>query len=162
MRNSLRTRLLSPRLVSGLLLALVYVAPQQAAQSAAPATQACTVSGVVQSGAVVLPGVSVAALGPDGTEIAATSTEQNGSYVLKLTGPGRDQLRRAAYSIGLNLAEGRGSRSRKQQRRFFDIAMASLRECQAVLVIEGLENTEVGKTADQLGAAVYSLIRNML
>ena len=97
MRNSLRTRLLSPRLVSGLVLALVYVAPQQAAQPPAPARQACSVSGVVQSGAVVLPGVSVAALGPDGTEIAATSTEQNGSYVLRLTGPG-------AYSVRLSLA----------------------------------------------------------
>ena len=81
---------------------------------------------------------------------------------LKLTGPGRDQLRRAAYSIGLNLAEGRGSRSRRQQRKFFDIALGSLRECQAVLVIEGLESTDLGKKADQLGAALYSLIRSML
>ena len=62
------------------------------------------------------------------------------TQALNLTGPGRDQLRRAAYSIALNLAEGRGSRSKRQQRRFFDIAMASLRECQAVLRIEALED----------------------
>ena len=102
MCNSLRTRLFSPRFASGLLLALVYVAPQQAAQSPAPAAQACTVSGIVQSGAVVLPGVSVTALGSDGTEIAATSTEQNGSYVLKLTGPG-------AYNIRVSLAAFAGT-----------------------------------------------------
>ena len=41
--------------------------------------------------------MSVAALGSDGTEIAATSTEQNGSYVLKVTGPG-------AYNIRVSLA----------------------------------------------------------
>jgi len=79
-----------------------------------------------------------------------------------VTGPGRDQLARAAYSIGLNLAEGRGSRSRKQQRRFFDIAMASLRECQGVLLIEQLENTEAGKLADRLGGAIHQLIKGMV
>jgi len=115
MRNSLRTRLFSPRLVSGLVLALVYVAPQQAAQSPTPAAQACAVSGVVQSGAVVLPGVSVAALGSDGAEIAATSTEQNGSYVLRVTGPGTYNIRvsLAAFAattreVTLTAAECRG------------------------------------------------------
>ena len=81
---------------------------------------------------------------------------------LGLTGPGRDQLSRAAYSIGLNLEEGRGSRTYKQQRRFFDIAMASLRECQAVLVIERLEESEAGKLADRLGGAIHQLRRKMI
>ncbi|MEI8347736.1 MAG: four helix bundle protein, partial [Pseudomonadota bacterium] len=45
----------------------------------------------------------------------------------------KDQLLRASSSIALNLAEGRGKRTPKDQRRFFDIAFGSVREVQSVL-----------------------------
>ena len=80
------------RLAAGLALALVYVAPQQA-QSTTQSSQPCAVSGLVQSGSVPLPGVAIVALGADGAEVASTSSEQNGSYVLRLAAPGTYQIR---------------------------------------------------------------------
>ena len=79
---------------------------------------------------------------------------------LPLKGDARDQLARAARSIVLNLAEGRGRRTTKDQVRFFQIAFASLRECQAVLDLECLSETELRKLADKLAAHLYRLIQN--
>ena len=79
---------------------------------------------------------------------------------LSLRGNMRDQLCRAASSIPLNLAEGRGKPTTKDQVRFFSIAMGSLRECQAILLIEGLDNSPAGVTLDRLGASLYRLIDN--
>ncbi len=78
---------------------------------------------------------------------------------LPVTGDAKDQLWRAARSIVLNLAEGRGKRTTKDQVRFFTIAFGSLRECQAVLTLELLEDTEAWCLLDQLAAALYSLIK---
>jgi hypothetical protein len=83
--------LLSPpataRLAAGVALTLVYVVPQYA-QSPSQAVTPCSISGLVQSGAQPLPGVTVVALGPDGAEHATTSTEANGAYVMRLSQPG--------------------------------------------------------------------------
>ncbi len=53
--------------------------------------------------------------------------------------PGRaclgDQLRRAATSITLNIAEGAGEFSKKEKARFYRMAMRSGTECAAVLDI---------------------------
>ena len=46
------------------------------------------------------------------------------------------------------------------QKRFFHIAMGSVRECQAVLMIGGLQATEAWKTLDSLAAHLYKLIEN--
>ncbi|RMG42543.1 MAG: four helix bundle protein [Candidatus Dadabacteria bacterium] len=80
---------------------------------------------------------------------------------LPLKGTMRDQLLRAASSIALNLAEGRGKSSLKDQRRFFHIALGSLRECQAIFILEELEESPAYKVLDSLGAHLYRLIQNM-
>jgi len=94
--NPQRGRHFSPRVISrlaaGFGLALVYVAPPLA-QSTSPASQPCAVSGLVQSGSLPLPGVAIVALGADGAELSSTSSEQNGSYLLRLKGPGTVSIR---------------------------------------------------------------------
>ena len=42
----------------------------------------------------------------------------------------KDQLLRAASSIALNLGEGAGKRTRKDMKKFYQIAFGSIRECQ--------------------------------
>ena len=76
---------------------------------------------------------------------------------LRLKGAVRDQLERASLSIVTNLAEGSGKLG-KDRKRFFQIAMGSLRETQALLEIS--ESQEAAKIADQLGANLYRLLQN--
>ena len=71
-----------------------------------------------------------------------------------------DQLQRAASSVALNLAEGAGRFSKKDQKRFFHIAFGSLRECQAILDLEAKNSEEIGACADKLAAHLYKLIRS--
>ena len=77
---------------------------------------------------------------------------------LCLTGAMRDQLGRAALSIALNLAEGSGKRSPADQCRFCEIAFGSVRECQAVLELANMENTEAAQILDTVAAANFKLI----
>jgi four helix bundle protein len=70
----------------------------------------------------------------------------------------KDQLLRAASSVPLNLAEGAAKSSPRDQRRFFEISMGSLRESQAILMIAMPPNHESLKVADQLAAAMYRLL----
>ncbi len=79
------------------------------------------------------------------------------SKYLKLRNPLKDQLERAVLSIFLNIAEGTG-KSGKDRKRFYEIAMGSLRETKACLDL--VENNELIKLADQLGASLFCLIRN--
>ena len=72
----------------------------------------------------------------------------------------KDQLSRAASSIVLNLAEGAGRFGRKDQKKFFNIAFASLRECQAVLDLERINNTLILDCADNLAAHLFKLIKS--
>ncbi len=71
-----------------------------------------------------------------------------------------NQFVRAASSIALNLAEGAGRNGRKDQRRFFHIAMGSLRECQAVLDLAFSTEHPARQTADVLGAHLFKLIKS--
>ena len=78
----------------------------------------------------------------------------------QVSGHLREQLRRAAESIALNLAEGRGRPTRREQIRFFSIAMGSLRECQAALTLAGLQGGGAWRACDHLAASLYRLIKN--
>ncbi len=77
----------------------------------------------------------------------------------KLPSALQSQLDRAASSIALNLAEGRGRNSYKDQLRFFHIALGSLRECEAILTLANLTETPIWKTLDSLGAHLFKLIK---
>ena len=77
--------------------------------------------------------------------------------VITLKGELKDQLFRAASSIVLNLAEGSGKRTIPDQKRFYRIAMGSLRESQAILDLLGTEKVDVIAIADKLGAHLYKL-----
>ena len=72
----------------------------------------------------------------------------------------QSQLDRAAESIALNLAEGRGRSGIKEQLRFFYIALGSLRECQCILDLALPKNSLIWETADTLGAHLYRLIKS--
>jgi four helix bundle protein len=71
----------------------------------------------------------------------------------------QDQLLRASSSVALNLAEGSGKRTSPEQRRFYSIALGSLRECQAILELERISDPKLLKLADQLGAILFALCR---
>jgi four helix bundle protein len=78
---------------------------------------------------------------------------------LKIPRPLGDQLRRASASVALNLAEGYGRSSLADQRRFFSMALGSVRECQAVFDL--LEDEIAGELRDHLdhmAASVWRLI----
>ena len=70
----------------------------------------------------------------------------------------RDQFLRAASSICLNLAEGSGKNTPTDQRKFYSIALGSLRECQAICDLHSPKMNSLSETADQLGAMIYRLI----
>ena len=72
----------------------------------------------------------------------------------------KEQLNRASSSISLNLAEGFGKSSWLDQRRFFQIAMGSARECQAILTLSDMANSPQWKTLDQLAGNIYKLINS--
>ncbi len=64
----------------------------------------------------------------------------------------RDQLRRAAFSISLNVAEGTGKTGRSDRMRFYSIARGSAMECAAICDIiaiihaPGVAKTELAKS----------------
>lgn len=72
----------------------------------------------------------------------------------------REQLLRASASIGLNIAEGSGKRTPADQKRFYSIAMGSLRECQAILELENIKNQKIEEIGDNLGAILYTLTKS--
>jgi len=69
----------------------------------------------------------------------------------------KDQILRASSSIALNLAEGSGRSTQKDQLRFFHMAFGSIRECQAALDLAPRRYPELIAAADCLGAHLYRL-----
>ena len=82
------------------------------------------------------------------------------SHTLQIPCHLREQLNRASASIVLNLAEGEGRASRADQKRFFTIAFASLRECQAILDLMPRPQTKAIEAAELLAAHIYRLIQS--
>lgn len=79
---------------------------------------------------------------------------------LKLSHHLKDQLLRSASSIALNLAEGRGKNSRRDQLRYFQIALGSCRESQVALSLVVNVDSNIISLADRLGGNIYLLIKN--
>ncbi len=72
----------------------------------------------------------------------------------------RDQLARASSSVALNIAEGAGRWDTPTDRkRFFRMALGSLRESNAILDLLDVKEPRVRQLADSLGALLYSLSR---
>ncbi len=69
----------------------------------------------------------------------------------------KNQLDRASSSVVLNLAEGFGKRSLKDQKRFYSISLGSLREVQSILEISHADSKLINK-ADLCGACLWRLI----
>ena len=80
---------------------------------------------------------------------------------LNIKGNLKDQLNRAASSVALNLAEGSGRRTKPDQRKFFQIAFGSLRECQAILDLTPASTLQAVESADSLAAHLYRLIKSV-
>ena len=79
-----------------------------------------------------------------------------------------DQLRRASFSIMLNIAEGSGRFSKKDKRNFYIIARGSVYECVAIL--DYLKDTEqldreifknYYQNLEELSKMLYAMIKNL-
>ncbi len=80
----------------------------------------------------------------------------------------RDQLRRAALRIPLNIAEGTGRFTPKDRRKFYIIARSSIFEVVAILdilndhaAIEQLFFVKVYQDADELSRILFVMVRKL-
>ena len=79
-----------------------------------------------------------------------------------------DQLRRGAYSVVLNIAEGSARRGSREYRKFLDTANGSLAEVETLLGLardlEYLEPAEFGRLealATETGKTLFGLLRKV-
>lgn len=68
-----------------------------------------------------------------------------------------DQLKRASASICRNLSEGYGKPTFNDQRKYFYIAMGSLRECESILLMEMINDSKILSTIDCLEGSLFKL-----
>lgn len=80
-------------------------------------------------------------------------------YKLKLPGHLKEQLLRSTSSVALNLSEGSGKRTDNDKRRFFYIAMGSLRESEAIILLAKVQDIKILKLLDKTGAHLYNLLK---
>lgn len=79
---------------------------------------------------------------------------------LRLPSHLNQQLLRAASSIALNVAEGAAKSSPRDQKRFYEIAMGSFRECQCIFMLEERATVSAHALAHRLGGLLYRLIQS--
>lgn len=79
-----------------------------------------------------------------------------------------DQLRRACYSVPLNIAEGNSRRGSREYRRFLETAWGSLAEVQTVLAIardvgylEGPAFARLEALATETSKTLFGLLRKV-
>ncbi|MFA6261854.1 MAG: four helix bundle protein [Bacteroidia bacterium] len=79
----------------------------------------------------------------------------------------RNQLRRAAFSVMLNIAEGAGRYSNADKRNFYRIARGSVFECVAILdflisesIVSTTFYTEMYATSEELSKILMGLINS--
>ena len=61
---------------------------------------------------------------------------------LKLNRDQFDQIKRASASICRNLSEGYSKPTYKDQRKFYYISLASMRECEGIILMEEVKDEE--------------------
>jgi four helix bundle protein len=83
------------------------------------------------------------------------------SKEIKLPHHLKSQYNRACPSISLNLSEGSAKPTVSDRRKFYFIALGSLRECQTILRLHNQANNVIAEKADFLGACVYKLCQSM-
>ncbi len=71
----------------------------------------------------------------------------------------RDQLLRAASSVALNLSEGSAKKSQADRRRFYEIALGSVRESEAIVELLEPNSARLKEPIDILARHVYKLVR---
>jgi four helix bundle protein len=80
----------------------------------------------------------------------------------------RDQLRRASFSIVLNIAEGTGRFSSADRRNFYIISRSSVFECVAILdvlkderVLAENDYTKFYLRAEEVSKILFTMIKNL-
>jgi len=77
----------------------------------------------------------------------------------KAPGHLKNQLHRAASSVALNLSEGSAKGSPADRKRFYEIALGSVRECEAIVELLGPQAKTLEQPVDLLARHVYKLVR---
>jgi len=83
------------------------------------------------------------------------------SINLRLPSHLKNQYLRACSSIALNLSEGSAKPTRADRKKFYYIALGSLRESQTILKLHGSASGMVWQKLDFLGICVYKLCRSV-
>lgn len=91
--------------------------------------------------------------------------------LIQIAAPDRlasDQLRRASFSVVLNIAEGSGRFSKADRRNFFTISRSSVFECIAILDIlkehgklSEAEYNQIYSLGEEISRILFSMIRNL-
>lgn len=80
----------------------------------------------------------------------------------------KDQLRRASFSIVLNIAEGSGRFSKADRRNFYVISRSSMFECISILdilkdekVLGEAQYLEFYKSGEEISKILFAMIKNL-